>query len=609
MTPAMRSAALLPIAVALSLCACGTTTTPASSTTPRKIAATPETVWVQPGATGTLTFKVTDEAGAPLPGALVTFTIVDDPATPGTEAQGATLATTSATTDTGGACAAHVTAGLLTVFRVRATSAGQTAEVVVVVAAGVVGTVDVAPFFPSPAGDGAAALSKSVEVLFFDNGSCRDLPLRAPPQPARTPQSVSAAGGVARYEFVSTSVANAVIGRALDANGVAQALGCTDLPGSALVAGGVVQAALPLVASGPDPTGDYDATTTLQIAPALAAAASIGATWSDLTACPLDPAQRWLDCTIDALGPATASDPLDCVPSSTPGGDGALGDALGALRGAILAGGPDGAPTACRGSKTASDAESVDAVVAGLFGSPLPAAFVHLAAAAEDAPHLFDELQLHSLLEVSAGATLTDVSVLHTLTSVTFVLPDAMSDVPLQPLGLPTLTVSTTGTAVDGTLTIAQHGFTARLGTAARVAFGTLGLGRRGLPTTSQALVAALAALAHTDDGTLVGCAALDEVLCARVGQATGCLVSACAAGLEALAQRLDGSFTAADGTDLDLYLSGTAPLLDTHGDGLADRLGDLQAGAQAGAWSVDLRPRGGRRVLAGSWEAIREGK
>jgi hypothetical protein len=297
------------------------------------------------------------------------------------------------------------------------------------------------------------------------------------------------------------------------------------------------------------------------------------------------------------------------VPATTPGGDGALGDALGALRGTAVPG-PDGAPTACRGSKDASGAESVDAVLLGLFGSPIPVALVHLAAAADDAPHLFDELHLHSSLTIAAvaGAPLSAVSITHTLTSVDFVLPGATANVPLQPLGLPVLTAATTGTADEGTLTIAQHGFTARLGTAARSAFGTLGLGRRGLPTDAHALVAALAALAHTDDGSLVGCAALDAVLCARVGSAAGCLVAACAAGLEALAQRLDASFEAADGTNLDLYLTGAAPLLDTHGDGLADRLGDLQAGAQAGAWSVDLRPRGGRRALVGAWEAIRQG-
>ncbi|HTA18934.1 MAG TPA: hypothetical protein VK989_06560, partial [Polyangia bacterium] len=237
-----RTAVLLIELAAVALAACGGAESPgAPPTTPRTIAASPQTVWVQPGATGTLTFEVTGPTGAPLPGALVTFTIVDDPSTPGSEAQGATLVTTSATTDANGACAARVTAGLFTVFRVRATSAGETGDVVVVVAAGVVGAVDVAPFFSTPSA--AAAVARTVEVLFFDNAACRALSLRAPPQSARGTLSVSAAGGVARYPIVSTSSANAVIGRALDGNGVVQALGCIDLPGPSLVAGGVVQAA------------------------------------------------------------------------------------------------------------------------------------------------------------------------------------------------------------------------------------------------------------------------------------------------------------------------------------------------------------------------------
>jgi len=604
-----RTAVLLIELAAVALAACGGAESPgAPPTTPRTIAASPQTVWVQPGATGTLTFEVTGPTGAPLPGALVTFTIVDDPSTPGSEAQGATLVTTSATTDANGACAARVTAGLFTVFRVRATSAGETGDVVVVVAAGVVGAVDVAPFFSTPSA--AAAVARTVEVLFFDNAACRALSLRAPPQSARGTLSVSAAGGVARYPIVSTSSANAVIGRALDGNGVVQALGCIDLPGPSLVAGGVVQAALPLVDCGPDPTGSYATTTALAIAPPLAAAATIAATWRDLTDCPLDPAQLWLDCTIDALGPATASDPLDCVPGAAPGADGALGDALGALRGAPVAG-PDGAPTTCRGAKTSGDDVSLDAVVAGMFGSPVPGAFIHLAAAAEDAPHLFDELRLHSTLDVAsrAGGTLADLTVTHTLTSVTFVAPGgAATDVALQPLGLPTLSAVATATAADGAITIAQHGFTARLGTAARSAFGTLSLGSRGLPADAHALVSTLAALAHSADGSLVGCEALDALLCARAGRAAGCAVAACAAGLEALAQRLDASFEAADGADLDLYLAGTAPLIDTHDDGLAGRFGDLQVSAQSGSWSVDLRPRGDRRTLGAAWEAIREG-
>ena len=82
----------------------------------------------------------------------------------------------------------------------------------------------------------------------------------------------------------------------------------------------------------------------------------------------------------------------------------------------------------------------------------------------------------------------------------------------------------------------------------------------------------------------------------------------ACATGLDALAARLDASFAAADGDGYDLHLAGAAPLLDTHGNSLADQLGNLQIPAQAGAWTVELRPHTGRRALAAAWEAIRVG-
>jgi hypothetical protein len=584
--------------------------TPAPATTPRTLTATPETVWVQPGATGALAFLVRGPTGAPLPGANVAFSIVDDPSTPGLAAKGATLASASATTDAGGTCSTRVTAGLSTSFRVRATSADATADVAVVVAVGVAGSVDVRPFFPSPAGAHAAAAAATIQILFFDNSACTDISLRAPPQPARAPLSVSAteAGAVAHYNFVSTAVVHAVVGRALDARGVGLAAGCTDLPGPTLVAGGTVELSLPLIDLGPDPTGTFAATTTLTPTPPLAAAASLATAWRALTDCPLDPAQLWLDCTIDALGPGGAADPLDCVPAVAPASDGPIGDALTALRGAFVTG-PGGAPTSCRGAKTASDAVSIDAIAQGLFGSPLPASIIHLAAAAQDAAHLYDTLELRSMLDVAAGATENDVTLTHTLTAVAFALPGgATTDVLLQPLGLPVLTATVAGTVQESTLVVPWHGFTVRLGQAARVAFGTLALAPRGLPSDAAGVAAALAALAHGDDAQRTGCLALDDALCPLANQTPGCLVDACAAGLGALAARLDAGFVAADGTGLDLALEGEAPLLDTHGDGFADRLGDLQVPTQAGTWTVDLTPRTGLRAVPGAWEAIRGG-
>jgi hypothetical protein len=594
------------------LVACGgpTETVPAP-TTPRTLQAMPETVWVQPGQTGVASFLVRGPTDAPLPGASVAFAIVDDPETPGSEALGATLASVTGTADASGKCDAHLTAGMPAVFHVRATTANATADVVVIVAQGLVSSVDVAPFFSTAR---TAAVASTIQILFFDNGACTRLSLRHPPQPQRTTRSVPAAAAVSRFQFVSTAVGHAIIGRAVDARGALVALGCVDLPGPTLVAGVTVQVALPLADAGPDPTGTFAATTSLAISPAPAAAGTIAAAWSDLTDCPLDPAQLWLDCTIDALDVSGDADPLDCVPSTKPGGDGPLGDALAPLRGALLPG-PDGKPTACRGAKTAHDEVSLDAIVQGLFGTPRPAALLALEAAAADATHLFDAMKLRSTLDVRAGATLDAVVVTHTLTDLTFTTrANRAMTVALQPLGAPELVATMLGDAGDGALTLPEQAFTLRLGAAARSAFGGVALAPRGLPADARALVTALAALAQSDqddkteNGPAKGCAALDAALCARAGSATGCLASACAHGLDALAARLDASFSAADGSGYDLYLAGSAPLLDTHGNGLADRLGDLQVPAQAGTWSVQLRPQTGRRVLPATWEAVRVG-
>jgi hypothetical protein len=601
----------MPRLVVLALCAAlagacgGGEAAPPAPTTPRTVKPAVDTVVVPPGGTGRLGWQVLGPSGAPLAGAVVTFAIVDDPQYP---PEGASLVTASATTDGNGNCAAQLIAGQPTQFAVRATSADATADARVFVG-GDSASVDVAPFFPTPAGAHAAVVARSVEILFFDNGTCAGIDLRHAPPPLRGKQSVPAPTAAftmsQSYTFVRTEVNDAIVGRARDEHGGLRALGCVDLPGRALVPSGEVQVALPLVDAGPDPAGTYGATTALHISPPLAAAATIAAAFRDLTDCPLDPAQLWLDCTIDALGPADATDPLDCVPAQTPGGDGALGDALGALRGTFLAG-PDGAPSSCRGPKAGGGATSADATVANLYGSPVPAVFVGLAAAAGDAPHLFDDLQLTSTLDVRAAETLGDVTITHTLTKMTFTLPSGGTDVSLVTLGLPVLSTMTTGQVTDDTLTIAQHGFTLRLGAAARAAFGKVSLAGRGLPADLPGVVATIAALAHSDDGKLAGCVALDDTLCPRVGRPAGCLVTACATGLNALAARLDASFAAADGTDLDLYLAGTAPLLETHDDDRAGRLGDLKPGAPPGTWTVDLRPRSGRRTLTASWEAIR---
>jgi hypothetical protein len=184
--------------------------------------------------------------------------------------------------------------------------------------------------------------------------------------------------------------------------------------------------------------------------------------------------------------------------------------------------------------------------------------------------------------------------------------PGLQVQVPLASLGLPVLQAITTATVSDDILTIGGHGFTLRLGTTARAAFGPLALAPQGLPTDVPSFVAALFSLARSPGGTASGCAALDGIVCPAAAQPAGCLRSACSAGLGALAAELDGAFAAADGTGLDLWLSGTAPLIEIAG-GQADRLGANGTGSSAAAsWTATLRTSLGSAQPMASFEGKR---
>ena len=128
-----------------------------------------------------------------------------------------------------------------------------------------------------------------------------------------------------------------------------------------------------------------------------------------------------------------------------------------------------------------------------------------------------------------------------------------------------------------------------------------------------SAFVETLANLAtRNENGTaLRGCDALDSLLCAEVGQARGCVSAACVAGLQGSRQRLDASFAALDGQDLDFFLSGSAPIVDRDGDGYADALGSATAASSStlggpGLWSAMFKNRSGTTNVYGSWTAER---
>jgi len=155
------------------------------------------------------------------------------------------------------------------------------------------------------------------------------------------------------------------------------------------------------------------------------------------------------------------------------------------------------------------------------------------------------------------------------------------------------------------------HGFKLELGSAARLTFAASSLAPRlGVDATSvSAFIEAMVNMATRDEsGTVLhGCDALDSLLCAEVEQAPGCVRAACLAGLKALAQRLDSSFSALDGRDLDFFLYGSAPIVDRDGDGHADTLGSTSyILGGPGLWSALFRSRSGNAPIYGSWTAER---
>jgi hypothetical protein len=76
------------------------------------------------------------------------------------------------------------------------------------------------------------------------------------------------------------------------------------------------------------------------------------------------------------------------------------------------------------------------------------------------------------------------------------------------------------------------------------------------------------------------------------------------------MAAFLDSGFAAADGAAIDFLIDGgSAPLLDRHGTGAADRLGDrFSTPPRPGVWQAELHAAAGRDSFTGAWSAERVG-
>lgn len=542
------------------------------------LTATAETVWLAPGGTQAIAFRLATASGVPVANQRVEISAVDDPVTPASEPAGATLSASTVYTDTDGLATVRVTGGLKTIFQVVARHAiAGSATSVVVVGGGARLSIAIVPVVGAPPPVEPIA---SVELRFFDAQGCAAIDWARPPRPVRPPRSIGL-GEEAELDF-DTSTTSAVVGRGFSAAGRLIATGCLDLAGNPAGGSTGLRAALALARLVPTARGTFEIVSRFSLGRGQIAN-RVAAPWRDLGDCPLDPAELWLDCAVDALdqGPG---DPTDCV--SPREVEGAVARAIGARRTERAATG-----VRCRSAVLDSGAASLDARLAGLFPSPGPRPLNDLAALGEAASGLLDAVTLVSSLTFDPTAVPELGFGTHALLTASFSVGAAVGTVAIVPQGAPATTARFVPLmARDDLLTVGAHGLSLRLGRLARAAFTEVALAGRGLPRDIAAFLGQLFDLASTgsDPARKTGCAAMDAIVCAEIAAQSGCLHTACVLGQATLAAALDQSFSNADGEALDFVLSGSASLLDIDNDGAADRLGD--AIAEPGLWTAEVR-------------------
>ncbi len=602
--PASRTAgpatALACLLASVALACGGSSTTPdAAVEGPLHIEARPESVAIKPGESRQIAFRLLDEHGTPVPDRVMQVSIVDDPATKESEARGATLSFDRSITDSEGTVVLQVIAGLPTIFRVRASAMrAADANAVVFVNNATHGAAEIVPTLA----DQDESVT-TVRLFFYDDGDCAHVSVDEPAATIR-PVRVLPIDGTAVYSSINTDGNHPVLGLGVDAAGRTRLGGCVDLPGASLLAQDTVRVALPLRSLPIAVEGRYRATSTFKFREPPLAGAGIPGAWKDLSGCALDPARLWLDCTIDAFAGDKSTDPLDCRPGTD---EGPIGNKLAARRGVLIPTPVDGT-VKCRQAIDVRGARSHDAIVGALFPASKPPLLAGLADLGREAGQLVAGLRLQSTIALSGTSLPGQLQAEHRASIAEFTVAGLAVPIDLLELGVPAPTARFVPVVSRRKqLDFSTHGFTLRLGSAARAAFVRASLRPRAFPVDPTSLVTALFNMATYPDkaATQTGCAALDAVLCPDVGEARGCLLSACAAGLGALAKRLDAGFTALDGDDIDLLIGGTVPVLDRDGDRTADALG-ATTGVDGGLWSGEIRARGGNSTISGTWMAER---
>lgn len=527
-------------------------------------------VGLKPGQTRLLEVRYEGDDGKTVAGRQISFAIYGDP-------RGTTLSGDRSTTNGSGIASVELRAGSAeTAFEVRVTTADAPTLVVGVQ----VSKAGFAALAVRPTYRGKLLQSSDlvrVDVRVHVGARCKTLAPADESSPLRE-RSLEGLGGQVIFAALPVAQAYTIAARASDADKRLRAYGCIELPSHSLRESEQLQLDQPLDDAQPRLDGRYELSSELTLPATNRPLAAALAPWGNLRRCPNDPAQRLLDCILDALDPG---DPLDCIITSPS----AATQALIAERGTRNNG--------CTPEATATGGETIDRRLVSqmeLHGKDLWAALIGLEA---KGAATLRKLRLRSELTLAPldAAQLTLAT--HRPLALTFESAGTEVTYPLELVALPQPVAPAVGASVSGwVLTLSRHALGLRLGVLSRQAFGDLLLHPEGVPKTSLELIQNLAKLVEADHatGTKTGCEAIDLLACPAARLPVGCLLQACPAGLAAAAAQLDAGFLAIDDhAGADLELAGRTPLVDSGGTLRVDHLGDDPANAQAehGRWTT----------------------
>lgn len=412
--------------------------------------------------------------------------------------------------------------------------------------------------------------------------ACADLDPDMPRQSAFPTRELDGFGeAVAEFQNVNAGQPHTVVAWGfVPDSAVASAVGCMDLDSAQLPLSRVALT-LPVADRALRVPADAPVSSVLDTGLVAAAIAQAGAdrAWNQL-ACDTGPGQLLLDCMLDAANPDSA---LDCVPTAAADG---LARDVAARRGPPGAGG-------CRtdldgGGDPSLDRLLTDAITAG--GWPAGADRQALRQARAD---ILASLELDSALSL-----LPPTAARHRLVTARMRAGGGSFEVDLGATSRPLIDQTRVGVVVDGDqLSLAEHGFTLRYGSLAAAAFAALGLVPAGLPADTDAMGSSMVAALADPELDIPGCEVASALVCTAIERAPACLAAACASATPALDQALAAWWRAAQGSGLDLVMSGHGRLHDADGDLTVEAVGTGADGASPGLWNASLRLADGSEV------------